>query len=115
MPTTELERQIDGFEALTQNPNWDDEHGRRIPPDLWQTARNVCTEMTSKSLPPVFIGPSGDGTIHIKWRNQRSHKFLLELGRNSYEWSFTDRDGRRVYDRSETLSGALEALQERLL
>ena len=79
----------------TATENWDDEAGQPILATQWNDASNLARRAVREMLdvPAPFPSACGDGTVHLQWTTPRGDRGVIEIGRNSYWWSFLSRTG----------------------
>ena len=90
-----LRNRIDALAAETSEPDWDCERAPSIPAQDWDAAAKLCIAILDKLLPPPFISPCGDGTIHLSIQHL-GKEALIELNGNQMRITFYDANHRMI-------------------
>lgn len=78
------------LEVETQRDGWDDEGGVAVAATTWAEAHRLVSliaQQLGPALPLPFVSPSGDGSVHLTWRNAKGDRGVLELGPGEAWWN----------------------------
>lgn len=98
----------------TSTDNWDGEGGRPVDGRQWDDARNVVSRAARELLgiPPPFVSACGDGTAHLQWTTAGGDRGVIEIGKDTFWWSFLPMSHRDVDDELVQLRSPDQAFEK---